>query len=187
MKNNLLVSFAILAITLSSCSSIYVDSMTPSGVRLQGYKTFAWVNPVDADGAHRYDDKVYANLILEKGTGEILKKGLTLDTVKPDVVFVFDTQIKEVREYVQDSPDVYMGVGVGSPYYYGGFYAPITTGDVREVVSNEGMLVIEMWDPVNSKLLWRGWGSQTVSMATDLDADIARAVQFIFDRLRIKP
>ncbi|MBK8681946.1 MAG: hypothetical protein IPN31_08590 [Bacteroidetes bacterium] len=90
-----------------------------------------------------------------------------------------------MKEYVQDGPDVYAGVGFGGPYYYGGFSAPIYQSDVREVTSNEGMLVIEMWDPINSKLLWRGWASQTVSMSTDMDTDVERASKFIIDKLPI--
>ncbi|MBK7110482.1 MAG: DUF4136 domain-containing protein [Chitinophagales bacterium] len=184
--NILKVSLVVLFVsTLFSCSTVYVDSMKPKGVDYSGIKSFAWVNPVDADGAHRYDDKIYAPVILKTATNALLTKGMVLDTLNPQVVFVFDTQITQVKEYVQDGPDVYAGVGFGGPYYYGGFSAPIYQSDVREVTSNEGMLVIEMWDPINSKLLWRGWASQTVSMSTDMDTDVERASKFIIDKLPI--
>lgn len=176
---------SIVAVLQSSCSSIYVDSFRPKGADYKGIKTFAWVNPVDADGANRYDDKMYAPVILKAATDELLAKGMVVDTSSPQVVFVFDTQLKEVKEYVQDGPNVYAGVGFGSPYYYGGFSAPVYQGDIREKTSTEGILIIEMWDPANTKLLWRGWASKTVNYSTDMEADIIRASQFIIDKLPV--
>ncbi|MBK7110427.1 MAG: hypothetical protein IPH61_15220 [Bacteroidetes bacterium] len=66
-----------------------------------------------------------------------------------------------MKEYVQDGPDVYAGVGFGGPYYYGGFSAPIYQSDVREVTSNEGMLVIENVGSYKFKITmaWMGFSN----------------------------
>ncbi|MBK7110426.1 MAG: hypothetical protein IPH61_15215 [Bacteroidetes bacterium] len=46
---------------------------------------------------YRYDDKIYAPVILKTATNALLTKGMVLDTLNPQVVFVFDTNYASER------------------------------------------------------------------------------------------
>lgn len=85
------------------------------------YKTFAWIAPYDtAINMHR-KDKPYGNYIVKICDQELFKKGMTLDTINPDVVFMFDTRLDETIEYKQ-SPETNVGIAVYAPAYYGQNY-----------------------------------------------------------------
>lgn len=178
--------FLILAWVISGCAEGVTSYSTKTkGVDLKKYKTYAWVKPGNADDASRNDDKLYAGLILQLANDELTKKGFVLDTENPDAVFLFDTRVEDRVGYNQ-SPTVSMGVGFGGPGFYGGFSAPVAGGQVTQYQYKEGMLVVEMFDTRDKKLLWRGWAQEEITMKSDVESDIRTAVKHIFLRLPVK-
>lgn len=85
------------------------------------YKTFAWIAPYDTVINMHRKDKPYGNYIVKVCDQELFKKGMVLDTVNPDVVFMFDTRLDETIEYKQ-SPATSVGIAVYAPAYYGQNY-----------------------------------------------------------------
>lgn len=185
MKSNI-CWVVIVTLVVAGCSGGVQSYSTKSkGVDLKKYKTFAWVKPGNAEDSSRNDDKQYASLILQLANDELAKKGFVLNTENPDAVFLFDTRVEDRVGYNQ-SPTVSMGVGFGGPGFYGGFSAPVAGGQVTQYQFKEGMLMIEMYDPKDKKLLWRGWAQVEITMKNDIESDIRTAVKYIFMRLPVK-
>lgn len=122
MKRIIFISISLLVITASSfivkmkCFSDY-DKKTD----FSKYKSFAWIAPYDTVISMHRKDKPYGNYIIKVCDAELVKKGMVLDSVNPDVVFMFDTQIKESDIYKQ-APTTSVGVSVYAPAYYGQNY-----------------------------------------------------------------
>jgi len=86
-----------------------------------GYKSFAWIAPYDTVVNMHRKDKPYGNYIIKTCDAALLKKGMVLDTINPDVVFMFDTRYNETVEYKQ-SPITSVGMAVYAPSYFGQNY-----------------------------------------------------------------
>ncbi|MFN8691260.1 MAG: DUF4136 domain-containing protein, partial [Cyclobacteriaceae bacterium] len=90
------------ALVFAGCGGgVQTYSSKSKGVDLKKYKTYAWVKPGDEQHESRADDKQYAALILQLANDELQKKGLVLDTEKPDAVFLFDTRVEDRVAYSQ--------------------------------------------------------------------------------------
>jgi len=85
------------------------------------YKSFAWIAPYDTVISMHRKDKPYGNYIIKVCDAELIKKGMVLDSINPDVVFMFDTKIKESDIYKQ-APTTSVGISVYAPAYYGQNY-----------------------------------------------------------------
>jgi len=122
MKKIFFITISLLALAASSfivkmkCFSDY-DKKTD----FSKYKSFAWIAPYDTVISMHRKDKPYGNYIIKTCDNELLKKGMVLDSVNPDVVFMFDTQIEESDVYKQ-APTTSVGVAVYAPAYYGQNY-----------------------------------------------------------------
>lgn len=174
------------ALVFAGCGEgVQTYSSKSKGVDLKKYKTYAWVKPGDEQHESRADDKQFAALILQLANDELQKKGLVLDTEKPDAVFLFDTRVEDRVAYSQ-SPTVSVGVGFGGPGFYGGFSAPVAGGQIQSYTYQEGLLFIEMFDTNTKQLLWRGWAKGQVSDAISVENDIRKAVKHIFIRYPVK-
>ena len=150
---------------------------------MKKYKSYAWAKPNEMDES-RKDDKLYAAFILELCNTELTKKGFTLNTEQPDVIFLFDTRVEDRVSYTQ-TPQVGVGIGFGGPGYYGSMYAPVAGGDYVPHNYQQGMLFIEMYETNTQKLLWRGWAEDKITHKSDLERDIRMAVKHIFMRLPV--
>jgi hypothetical protein len=180
------------ACLLASCADgIHTSSWTAKGANLKSYKSYAWIVPGDSTLGHRRDDKLYGGTIQYVADTELKAKGMTVDTQQPDAVFIFDTRLEDHVRYTQ-SPTVSVGVGVGSPGYYGGpgYYVggsvPVAGGEITADYFKQGTLVIEMYDLKTQKLLWRGWATKDIDNSTDMDYTLRKAIHNIFIYLPIK-
>lgn len=187
MKNlpQIILSF-FASLMLFSCGSIMQTySYRAKGVDLKEYKTYAWVNLEHFVDENKEGEKRYARYILDLANAELLEKGFKLDTENPDAVFQFDTKIENRVQYNQ-SPTVSVGVGFGGPGYYVGGAVPVSGGQITQTNYEEGVLTVEMYEPKTGKLVWRGWAQEEISFETDIEADLQRAVKYIFMKLPVK-
>lgn len=191
MKSPVFLLFAV-SIVFASCSNgIHTSSWKAKGVDLKAYKSYAWVVPGDSVLGRRRDDKLYGGTIQYLADTELKAKGMVVNTQQPDAVFMFDTRLEDHVQYSQ-SPSVSVGVGVGSPGYYGGpgYYVggmvPVAGGDITATYYKQGTLVIEMYDLKTQKLLWRGTASKDLDQSTDINYTLTKAIHDLFIYLPIK-
>jgi hypothetical protein len=115
-----------------------------------------------------------------------------MDTLKPDAIFVFGTQVHEIVKYSQ-SATLSVGVGVGMPGYYpgGGYYVggsvPVAGGKVTASTSEDGILSFTMYDTQTTKMVWAANTEKTFKMSDDLTKIIGDATKKIFKKFPIKP
>ncbi|MDX5340398.1 MAG: DUF4136 domain-containing protein [Cyclobacteriaceae bacterium] len=173
-------------LTSAACTStLSTYSSKTKGADLDQYSTYAWVNPSGGSEEEQQNKKQYSQFILEQADAQIRAKGFRLDTVNPEVLFHFDTQIEHRVAYRQ-SPSVSVGMGFGGPGYYVGGAVPVSGGQLIQDEFDEGMLVIEMIETATGKRLWRGWAKERIGFETDLEADLEKAIKQIFMRLPVK-
>ena len=122
MKKILLSILVVATILLTSyIVKLKIVSLYDKHTDFTKYKTFAWIAPYDTVIDMHRKDKPYGNYIIKVCDAELKRKGMVLDTVNPDLVFMFDTRLNETIEYKQ-SPTTSVGVAVYAPSYYGHNY-----------------------------------------------------------------
>lgn len=122
MKKILLSLFLVATVLLTSyITKIKAFSNYDKKTDFSKYKTFAWIAPYDTVISMHRKDKPYGNYIIKTCDAELIKKGMVLDTVNPDVVFMFDTRLNQSVEY-KESGTLSVGVSVYAPAYYGQNY-----------------------------------------------------------------
>lgn len=188
---------AVVALLLTGCSGgLKTGSKMESDASLKSYHTYAWIAPNDPD-AVSHAGKIFAPLILTEADAALQKKGMKMDTLQPDAIFVFDSRVAEQVKYSKAPLTTYNYFWGGPGYYsgyagygyagYAGYGPPIPGGDVLPEEYEQGMLAFQMFDAKTRKVLWRGWASKELTGKSDVEADVKRAVRDIFIRLRIKP
>lgn len=178
-----------LALILSACSGMKIESTQTKVVDLKKYKTYAWGKPGDpAHDPNRHADKsskkMYSRLILKLANEELLKKGFVLDTLHPDAIFVFNSRVEERISYSQGNVNTGYGYD-GMGYYGGGYYTPVGVGRSSHQAYEEGMLYVDMLDTKTRTPLWGGWAKKKLTAKSDVEADVRSAVKQIFSRLKV--
>jgi hypothetical protein len=86
------------------------------------YKTYAWIAPFDTTVDLHLKKRPYEQFIMANVDNQLKMKGLTPDTINPDIVIMYDARIVSIDK-IEEAPQTYVGVGVYTPYYYGpGYY-----------------------------------------------------------------
>jgi hypothetical protein len=177
------LSISLIVLLLLSCSGgLKISSNLSKGVDLKKYKTFAWSKPENRDHESRNDDKIYSGLILQLANEELLKRGLALDTLNPDAIFIFDTRVEEGMTYSRGVPE-YTGFGYNGFGYYNSYYTP---GHVKQSEIETGMLYIDMLDAKTKVPIWGGWAEKKLSAKSDGEAIVRSAVKGIFSKMPLK-
>jgi hypothetical protein len=143
------------------------------------YKTYAWLAPGDSVLNAYRQDKTYGGYITYAANKEIMSKGLKMDSVGPDAIFVFNTVVNSFETYTQ-SPTLSVGVAVRGPGYYAGGSAPVAGGKITAHSMEAGMIVYAMYDARTGKLLWTGKGEKDFKMSQDLQKLIGDVTKRIF-------
>ena len=193
MKQKLILSSFALALVLFSCSgSINTFSEYSKSIDFQKYKTYAWIPSASTDIQNLSTERMFGKMVTSISNEELKKKGMVLDTEKPDVVIRFSMGIKSQMQYSQ-SPTLSVGVGVGyggygygMPGYYAGAMVPVAGGNITESRADEATLVIEMFETSTGYILWTGGARKTVDNNADSEKTMRLALYSIFDRLPVK-
>jgi hypothetical protein len=149
------------------------------------FKTYAWLAPGDSVLNRERIDKVYGGTITYVANQELKNRGLKMDELQPDAIFVFYTSVEEIIKYSQ-SPTLSVGVGVAGPGYYVGGSAPVAGGKITATSMEDGTLKYSMYDTQTKKLVWSGSVEKTFSMADDIEKILADYTTRIFKKLPIK-
>jgi len=149
------------------------------------YKTYAWLAPGDSVLNRYRADKIYGGYIAYAANLELTSRGLKIDTLSPDAIFVFNTRREDFTTYSQ-SPTLSIGVGVAGPGYYVAGSAPVAGGKITTHVHEAGVLSYDMYDTQTRKLVWTAHANKTFDMADDIQYIIGDSTKKIFKKLPIK-
>jgi hypothetical protein len=177
-----LISLLYLSV-ISNAQKISVDY--DSNADFKSYRTYSWLAPGDSVLNRYRSEKLYGGYIVYAANLELTSRGLKLDSIQPDVIFVYNTTVEEITKYSQ-SPTLSVGVGVAGPGYYVGGYAPVAGGKITATTKEDGVLSYDMYDTKTGKLVWTASANKTFSMADDIQKIIGYVTERIFKKLPIK-
>jgi hypothetical protein len=149
------------------------------------FKTYAWLAPGDSVLNRHRPDKLYGGYIMYAANLELEKRGLKMDTLKPDAVFVFYTTVEEITTYSQ-SPTLSVGVGVAGPGYYVAGSAPVAGGKITANIEEDGMLKFVMYDTQTKNMAWMGMAEKRFELTDDVEAIIGTYTEKIFKKYPLK-
>lgn len=186
VKKNLSLYRLILVLILFSFTTIVhaqkVVSDHDRTTDFSKYKTYAWIAPGDSVLNRYRNEKVYGGFITYVANRELKNRGMRIDTLKPDAIFVFDTEVQSVTQYKQGAV-LSVGVAVAGPGYYAGGSAPVAGGKITSSTSEDGMIRYAMYDAQTRQLIWSAHAEKTFKMADDIQKIIEDGTKKIFKRL----
>ena len=118
-------------------------------------KTYKWVEIKGAQQVDTLTDKQ----IKEAVDAGLAQKGLTKVEDNADIFVGYQTAIGTEKQFTSYNTDW----GYGSGWYRGGWYGPsggMTTGSTSTIYT--GQLVLDMYDPPDHDLIWRGVASKSL-------------------------
>jgi hypothetical protein len=185
MTKKTLFFLAILCLLTSTlhAQSVKFDQNTKTDFKK--FKTYAWLAPGDSVLNRYRKDKLYGGYIMHSANQELVSRGLKMDTLKPDAIFVFFTSVEEVTVYSQ-SATLSVGVGVAGPGYYVSGYAPVAGGKITESTEEEGMLKYAMFDTATREMVWTGMVEKQFKLYDDVEKLIADYTVKIFKKYPVK-
>jgi hypothetical protein len=173
---------------LISSSSIYAQSVEcdyNTQTDFTKFKTYAWLAPGDSVLNRYRADKPFGGYVMLYANQELSSRGLTMDTLQPDAIFMFYTSVEEITRYSQ-SPTLSVGVGVAGPGYYVSGYAPVAGGTITSTTVEDGSLKFSMYDTETKKLVWTGMVSKQFKMSDDVVELISKYTEKIFKKYPVK-
>jgi hypothetical protein len=149
------------------------------------FTTYAWLAPGDSVLNRYRSDKLYSGYIVHLANKELTARGLKMDTLKPQAIFVFYTSVEEVTTYSQ-SPTLSVGLGVAGPGYYVSGYAPVAGGKITATTEGDGILKYMMFDTGTGKVVWQGMVEKTFKFTDDIEKIISDYTVKIFKKYPVK-
>ena len=144
----------LLALVVTSCSSVRVASDYDKNANFNDYKTFAFYKP-GIDKAEISDlDK---RRILRAIESELLAKGFTKSENPDLLVSIFTKSREKINVYNN---------GWG-PYGYGWGWSPFYNNFNTVSQSTEGVLYIDLIDANKKELIWQGQGTGYLTQNVD--------------------
>lgn len=174
MKNFKITSILlILAMGLSSCSSVKVATDYDETVNFDQYDTFAFFKPgIDKAEISDLDKK----RILRAIERELINEGLTKSENPDLLVSIFTKTQENINIYTRN-----YGYGYGwgwHPWYWGSGYNTINS-------TTEGTLYIDLIDAGEKELVWQGMGSAALTL--DRENKIERINEIVDEILEKYP
>ena len=149
-------SYAMLTLLLFGCSSVTVSQDYEIGADFSGYRTFDWVSAEQPrTGDIRVDNPLMDARIRNAVEKKLLSMGYQIQTDgTPDMLVAYHLTIRSRIE----GDTFRSGFGYGRSPYWGGAGFETT---IRQY--DEGMLVIDIGDTSENRLIWRGTGTRRVT------------------------
>src|SRR6185436_18752908 len=116
------VIFLLILSTSTTLAQTFSDYDTK--VDFTKYTTYAWLAPGDSVLNRPRTDKVFGGYIMHFANLELQKRGMRIDTLRPQTLILFDSKVADEIRYSQ-SATLSVGVGVAGPGYYVGGSAPV--------------------------------------------------------------
>lgn len=191
-----LILFLVLPVSwLFGCSNYQYFAIQSNKASFNKYRTFAWL-PVP-DTSHHIND-IVDEKIKDEVTADLEKRGLVLQTGKPDLLVRYTIQVRDrIRiydnpTYVYDPDIFYRGVArnrYGRYFYYryGTGFPVYVGGDIERVPYREGTLIIDLIEHRNHQVIWRGYGTGDIDNPQRAISDIPEVVEGILNKLPLAP
>lgn len=179
----LLICISVLPSLLVQAQSVTADRDTQ--IDFKKFKTYAWLAPGDSVLNRHRRDKLYGGYIMYAANQELSARGLKMDAVNPDAVFLFYTSVEEITQYSQ-SATLSIGVGVAGPGYYVGGSAPVAGGKITATTLEDGTLKFVMYDTKTGKMAWSGMANKKFKMMDDVEKIILDYTARIFKKYPVK-
>lgn len=184
----------VVALIAASCSSVQVYSDADKSVNFSAYKTYAWMQRPDTIEDLFYRNELIDNNIKRYTNQELQARGLTIDTVHPDLWVEYHSAVQDklqnVTTPVYANPYPFYGYApLGYPYPYGYYYNyPYVVGyNTQQIPYTQGTLLIDIVDHKKNQLIWRGWSVGTLTDEQALEAELPSDIQRIFKKYPVKP
>lgn len=162
----------LLAVGMTSCSTVKVASDYDQNVDFNQYKSFAFFKPgIDKAEISDLDKKRILRAIEE----EMMSKGFT-KSEEPDLLVSIFTKTKENINIYQNNRFGY-GYGWGwYPWYWGAGQNTVST-------TSEGTLYIDLIDSEGKELVWQGMGTAALAKEVNKKQErISEIVEKIFEK-----
>ncbi|HYI78662.1 MAG TPA: DUF4136 domain-containing protein, partial [Chryseolinea sp.] len=101
MIKKLILLLAFVGIMVSDLQAQSVVSDRNTSTDFKKFKTYAWLAPGDSVLNRHRRDKLYGGYIVYSADKELAARGLKVDTLRPDAIFLFYTSVKEITTYSQ--------------------------------------------------------------------------------------
>jgi Domain of unknown function (DUF4136) len=157
-KSSLLAAIALSVMALGSSLAQDVRYNFDKNADFSKFKTYKWVAIKDATPMNDIMDKNIKSTV----DAELATKGLTkVDGDTADIYVGYQGAIGQEKQFT--SYDTSWGYGGG--YYRGGWYgggpsSSMSTGQTSTIYI--GQLALDMYDPANKDLIWRGVVSKSL-------------------------
>jgi len=152
-------------------SSIYNQN-----TNFRNYQTYAWYKaelPSPISGSGPGYSTLLDQQVKQAVESELVKNGLRPNEETPDLLIAYDIALP--ANTTPDADTTYApGFGYGYSYWYGYRYRYNTTAlpGYKSVASlPPGTIIVDLIDPDNNTLIWRGW------YAADIDPTLAGGQQ----------
>lgn len=143
--------FMLLAVVMTSCSTVQVASDYDQTADFSKYKSFAFFKPgIDKAEISDLDKK----RILRAIESEMMAKGF-VKSEDPDLLVSIFTKTNENINIYQDNMYGYYGWG-WNPWYWGAGRNTVST-------TSEGTLYIDLIDAEEKELVWQGMGTAALA------------------------
>ena len=186
VKRTLRISFV--AVCFLVCLTARAQSVTSdrnTQIDFKKFKTYAWLAPGDSVLNRYRRDKLYSGAITYAANMELNKRGLKMDTLAPDAIFIFYTSVEEITQYSQ-SATLSIGVGVAGPGYYVAGAAPVAGGKITTSTVEDGNLKFVMYDTETKRIVWTGMANKQFKPSDDVEKIIMDYTAKIFKKYPLK-
>ena len=144
-----------LSLTAAACVAQDVRYNFASGQDFSKFRTYKWVEIRGSDKLNQLAEQQLQAAV----DAEMIKKGLTkTDEDKADLFVGYQAAIGQEKQYTSFSSD--WGYGPGWYGAYRGMGGGITTGETSTIYV--GQVTLDMYDPAQKQLVWRGTASKTL-------------------------
>ena len=159
MKKRFLFAIALFALALGSAWAQDVRYNFDKNTDFSKFKTYKWVALKDATPVNDLVDKQIKTAV----EAQLAAKGLTkVDSDPADLYVGYQAAVGQEKQFTSYNSSW----GYGPGWYGGGWYggggmsSGTTTGQTTTIYV--GQLSIDMYDPANKDLIWRGVVSKTI-------------------------
>jgi hypothetical protein len=185
MRFSLVVIFTCFVLTISTSRAQSVKTDYDTKTDFKKFKTYAWLAPGDSVLNRPRKDKIFGGYIMHYGNQELKSRGMRMDTLRPDAIFIFYTSVQEITTYSQ-SATLSVGVGVGGPGYYMAGYAPVAGGTITASTEEDGILKYAMYDTQTGNQVWSGMVEKQFKLTDDITQILDEYTTRIFKKFPIR-
>jgi hypothetical protein len=141
------------------------------------YKTYKWVKLKDSPDVNQIVDQRIVGAL----DAAMTKEGLTQSESNPDLFIAYQAVLTRQQQLTTYSSGAGPGWGYGARWGYGWGGSSISTTTSDTI--NTGTLVVDLMDPKQEKLVFRGIGTDTLSDKPEKNTKkIQKAVTKIFEK-----